>query len=78
MVTLMSHLGDGDPALMVRTPCEAWEGVKPMDTKITFAELDGESVALLPSKETLAFNFNWSNIYASNSSGNNDIYISTR
>jgi hypothetical protein len=39
-----------------------------MDTKITFAELDGESVALLPSKETLAFNFNWSNIYASNSS----------
>lgn len=39
-----------------------------MDTKITFAELDAESVALLPSKETLAFNYNWSNIYASNSS----------
>lgn len=35
---------------------------------ITFAELDTEAVALLPSKETLLFNYNWSGIYASNSS----------
>jgi hypothetical protein len=35
---------------------------------LTFAELDTELVSLLPSKETLFFNTNWSNIYASNSS----------
>ena len=35
---------------------------------LTFAELDTELVSLLPSKETLFFNHNWSNIYASNSS----------
>lgn len=35
---------------------------------MTFAELDTEMVTMLPSKETLFFNFNWANIYASNSS----------
>jgi len=36
---------------------------------LTFAELDTEMVSLLPSKETLSWgNYNWSNIYASNSS----------
>jgi hypothetical protein len=39
-----------------------------MDTNLTFAELDTEMVSLLPSKETLFFNNNWANIYASNSS----------
>ena len=39
-----------------------------MDTKLTFAELDTEMVSLLPSKETLFFNNNWTSIYASNSS----------
>lgn len=39
-----------------------------MDKHITFAELDSESVALLPSKETLAFGTNWASVYASNSS----------
>lgn len=36
--------------------------------KLSLAELDTESVALLPSKETLFFNNNWAGIYASNSS----------
>ncbi|HKX67786.1 MAG TPA: hypothetical protein VJN29_11220 [Intrasporangium sp.] len=37
---------------------------------LTFAELDTEMVSLLPSKETLYWgsNYNWANIYASNSS----------
>ena len=36
---------------------------------LTFAELDTEMVSLLPSKETLSWgNYNWANIYASNSS----------
>lgn len=39
-----------------------------MDKNLTFAELDTEMVSLLPSKETLFFNNNWANIYASNSS----------
>jgi hypothetical protein len=39
-----------------------------MDTNLTFAELDTEMVSLLPSKETLFFNNNWANVYASNSS----------
>ncbi|HEX6054270.1 MAG TPA: hypothetical protein VFY98_00505 [Intrasporangium sp.] len=33
---------------------------------LTFAELDTELVSLLPSKETLFFNHNWSNIHAFN------------
>ena len=36
--------------------------------EITFAELDTEMVAMLPSKETLFLNFNWANVYATNSS----------
>lgn len=39
-----------------------------MDTTITFAELDTEAVALLPTKETLYWNHNWASIYATNSS----------
>lgn len=39
-----------------------------MDTNLTLAELDTEMVSLLPSKETLFFNNNWTGIYASNSS----------
>ncbi|MDV3222145.1 hypothetical protein [Intrasporangium sp.] len=39
-----------------------------MDKNLTYAELDTEMVSLLPSKETLFFNYNWANIYASNSS----------
>jgi hypothetical protein len=40
-----------------------------METTITFAELDTEAVALLPSKETLFWNhYNWAGISASNSS----------
>ncbi len=35
---------------------------------MTFAELDTEMATMLPSKETLFFNFNWANIYATNSS----------
>jgi hypothetical protein len=36
---------------------------------LTFAELDTEMVSLLPSKETLYWgNYNWANVYASNSS----------
>ncbi|WP_347353168.1 hypothetical protein [Intrasporangium sp.] len=36
--------------------------------EMTFAELDTEMVTMLPSKETLFFNFNWAGIYATNSS----------
>jgi hypothetical protein len=38
--------------------------------KLTLTELEGQTVELLPSKETLLFDFptNWSSIYASNSS----------
>lgn len=35
---------------------------------ITLAELDAQSVELLPSKETLFFDDNWAAIYATNSS----------
>jgi hypothetical protein len=35
---------------------------------LTIAELDAQSVELLPSKETLYFDTNWAAIYASNSS----------
>jgi hypothetical protein len=35
---------------------------------LTIAELDAQSVELLPSKETLFFDTNWAAIYASNSS----------
>ncbi|HYJ50101.1 MAG TPA: hypothetical protein VEX12_09305 [Microbacterium sp.] len=35
---------------------------------ITLAELDAQSVELLPSKETLFFDLNWANVYATNSS----------
>jgi hypothetical protein len=35
---------------------------------ITFAELDAQAVELLPAKETLFFDDNWTAIYASNSS----------
>lgn len=36
--------------------------------EITFAELDTEMVTMLPSKETLFFNYNLASIWASNSS----------
>ena len=38
--------------------------------KLTITELEGETVELLPSKETLLFDFpsNWASVYASNSS----------
>lgn len=39
-----------------------------MDTNLTYSELDSEMAALLPSKETLSFHYNWTHIYASNSS----------
>ncbi|HET7763072.1 MAG TPA: hypothetical protein VFL46_11980 [Phycicoccus sp.] len=40
-----------------------------METTITFAELDTEAVALLPSKETLFWNhYNWAGISATNTS----------
>ncbi|MCU1559160.1 hypothetical protein [Mycetocola sp.] len=35
---------------------------------LTIAELDAQSVELLPSKETLFFDTNWAAVYASNSS----------
>ena len=34
---------------------------------ISYIELESEAVELLPEKETLFFNHNWSNIYATNS-----------
>jgi hypothetical protein len=39
-----------------------------METTITFSELDTEAVQLLPAKETLFWNHNWANVWASNSS----------
>jgi hypothetical protein len=40
-----------------------------MDTTMTFAELDTETVAMLPAKETLFWNhYNWAGISATNSS----------
>jgi hypothetical protein len=35
---------------------------------LTIADLDAQSVELLPSKETLFFDSNWAAVYASNSS----------
>lgn len=35
---------------------------------ITLAEIDAQSVELLPSRETLFFDVNWAALYASNSS----------
>jgi hypothetical protein len=35
---------------------------------LTIAELDAQSVELLPSKETLYFDTNWAAVFASNSS----------
>lgn len=35
--------------------------------EFTTTELEDQHVELLPAKETLFFNYNWSNIYASNS-----------
>jgi len=37
-------------------------------TTISYSELESETVELLPEKETLFFNHNWANVYASNSS----------
>jgi hypothetical protein len=37
-------------------------------TTISYTELEAEAVELLPEKETLFFNHNWANVYASNSS----------
>ncbi|HEY9291021.1 MAG TPA: hypothetical protein VIP98_07070 [Microlunatus sp.] len=39
-----------------------------MRKEISTIELDAEYVELLPERETLFFNFNWANVYASNSS----------
>ena len=39
-----------------------------MRKELTLTELDGQCADLLPERETLAFNNNWANIYASNSS----------
>ncbi|QDP98765.1 hypothetical protein FOE78_12215 [Microlunatus elymi] len=39
-----------------------------MRKEISTIELDTEYVELLPERETLFFNFNWANVYASNSS----------
>jgi len=39
-----------------------------MRKELTNIELDSEYVELLPSRETLHFNNNWANVYASNSS----------
>ncbi|MBO0882522.1 MAG: hypothetical protein J2P17_19755 [Mycobacterium sp.] len=39
-----------------------------MRNEISTVELDTEYVELLPERETLFFNNNWANIYASNSS----------
>jgi hypothetical protein len=36
-------------------------------TEFTTTEIDAQHVDLLPAKETLNFNFNWANVYASNS-----------
>ena len=39
-----------------------------MRKELTLSELDGQQVELLPARETLFFNFNWANVYATNSS----------
>jgi hypothetical protein len=39
-----------------------------MRKEFTIAELDTQSVELLPPRETLTFNNNWANVYATNSS----------
>jgi hypothetical protein len=36
--------------------------------KLTITELEAESAELLPARETLFFNHNWANVYATNSS----------
>lgn len=36
--------------------------------ELDFRELDDERVDLLPARETLYFDMNWANVYASNSS----------
>ncbi|MET1060208.1 MAG: hypothetical protein ABWX84_11445, partial [Nocardioides sp.] len=48
----------------------AAEGGDIMRKELTFADLDGERVELLPARETLFVfgNANWANVYASNSS----------
>jgi hypothetical protein len=39
-----------------------------MQNDLTFGDLDGQSAELLPSRETLFFNTNWTGVYASNTS----------
>lgn len=39
-----------------------------MRKELTLTELDLQRVELLPARETLAFNNNWANVWASNSS----------
>lgn len=39
-----------------------------MRKAMTLIDLDSEHVELLPARETLAFNNNWANVFASNSS----------
>lgn len=39
-----------------------------MRNVLSIAELETEHTELLPSRETLAFNNNWANVFASNSS----------
>jgi hypothetical protein len=39
-----------------------------MGTELTLQDLEAERVDLLPAKETLHFNVNWANVWASNSS----------
>lgn len=39
-----------------------------MHEELSFGELDGERVDLLPARETLYWNANWANVWASNSS----------
>lgn len=39
-----------------------------MRKELTITELDLQRVELLPARETLAFNNNWANVWASNSS----------
>jgi hypothetical protein len=39
-----------------------------MRTELTISELESESAELLPARETLFFNHNWANVYATNSS----------
>ena len=39
-----------------------------MRNVLSIAELDAELTELLPTRETLTFNTNWANVFASNSS----------